>query len=74
MQTIKIAAQQANSLDPDKLKTTLESLKYPSNSPLVIATGGWGWSATNHFPVNTPGQFVISPIGPLQQGQIHPAA
>jgi branched-chain amino acid transport system substrate-binding protein len=71
---MKIAAEKANSLDPDKIKATLDNnLQIPSPSPLVDGPAGWGWtstSVTGHLSTPGPGAFVISDIGPLVNGQI----
>ena len=71
---MKIAAEKANSLDPDKIKAVLDGgLKIPSPSPLVDGPNGWGWtpaSVTGHLSTPGPGAFVISDIGPLVNGQI----
>jgi branched-chain amino acid transport system substrate-binding protein len=69
MTVMKYAVQQAGSLDPDKLKAALESLKIP-HGELLTAPSGFGWTATNHFPANTPDQFVYIKPGPLVDGQI----
>jgi branched-chain amino acid transport system substrate-binding protein len=70
---MKIAAEKANSLDPDKIRAALDSnLKIPSPSPLVDGPNGWGWkptSVTGHLSTPGPGAFLISDIGPLQDGQ-----
>lgn len=74
LQFMKIAAEKANSLDPDKIKAALDTnLQIPSPSPLVDGPAGWGWSATSvtgHLSTPGPGAFVISDIGPLVDGQI----
>ena len=71
---MKIAAEKANSLDPDKIKAVLDTnLKIPSPSPLVDGPSGWGWTAKSgvgHLSTPGPGAFVISDIGPLTDGQI----
>jgi hypothetical protein len=71
---MKIAADKANSLDPDKIKAVLDGgLQIPSPSPLVDGPAGWGWtptSVTGHLSTPGPGAFVISDIGPLVNGQI----
>lgn len=70
---MKIAAEQSNSLDPDKIKAALDSLKIPNPSPLITSPSGWGWTSTpdtgqlSHPPA---GAFVICNIGPLVNGQI----
>jgi len=70
----KLAAEQAKSLDPDKVKAAIDSLKLPaSNNPLVTSPKGWGWkpaSGTGHLSTPGPGAFVICDIGPLSDGQI----
>jgi branched-chain amino acid transport system substrate-binding protein len=71
---MKIAAEKANSLDPDKIKAALDNnLQIPSPSPLVDGPAGWGWtptSVTGHLSTPGPGAFIISDIGPLVDGQI----
>jgi branched-chain amino acid transport system substrate-binding protein len=73
IQYMKIAATQANSLDPDKIKAALDSLKIPNPSPLVTSPQGWGWNddpTTGHLSHPAPGAFVVCDIGPLSNGQI----
>ena len=73
IQYMKIAAEQANSLDPDKIKDALDSLKIPNPSPLVTSPQGWGWNSTpdtGHLSHPAPGAFVVCDIGPLSNGQI----
>lgn len=71
---MNLAAKQAGSLDSDKLKDALNHLKIPkTNSPLITSPTGWGWTptpVTGHLSKPGPGAFVISPIGPLTNGQI----
>jgi len=70
---MKIAAEQANSLDPDKIKAALDSLKIPNPSPLVTSPQGWGWTDTEntgHLSHPGAGAFVVCDIGPLSDGQI----
>jgi branched-chain amino acid transport system substrate-binding protein len=71
---MKIAAEKANSLDPDKLKAALDGgLQIPSPRPLVDGPAGWGWtptSGTGHLSTPGPGAFVISDIAKLVDGQI----
>jgi len=74
---MKIAAEQVNSLDPDKLKDALENLKIPSPSPLVTSPTGYGWTSSSpegHIPINPPGYWVIRPIGPIVDGQVRASA
>ena len=73
IQYMKIAATQTNSLDPDKIKAALDSLKIPSPSPLVTSPQGWGWNpdaTTGHLSHPAQGAFVVCDIGPLSNGQI----
>jgi hypothetical protein len=67
-----IAAKQAGSIDPDKVKNALEHLKVPDGSPLVVWGRGFGWTPQSHVQVNTPDQFVITKPGPLREGQVIP--
>ena len=70
---MKIAAEQAKSLDADKIKAALDSLKVPSPSPLVTGPQGWGWTDTpdtGHLSHPQAGAFVVCDIGPLSNGQI----
>lgn len=69
-----IAAKQAGTLDPDKVRTALENLKVPSPSPLVVFPSGFGWTAQSHVAVNTTEQFSIVKPGVLKDGQEDPAA
>ena len=50
----------------------LENLKVPSNSPLLLAPTGFGWTATSHAPVNPPSEFITVAVGPLRAGQYYP--
>jgi branched-chain amino acid transport system substrate-binding protein len=71
---MKIAADKAQTLDPDKLKATLDNnLQIPDPSPLVAGPKGWGWtskSVTGHLSTPGPGAFFISDIGPSENGQV----
>lgn len=71
---MKIAAEKAQSLDPDKIKAALDgNLSIPNPSPLVTSPKGWGWSPTSttgHLSNPGPGAFVLCDIGPLTDGQI----
>lgn len=70
---MKIAADQAKSLDPDKIKAALDNLKIPNPSPLVTSPQGWGWTDTpdtGHLSHPATGAFVVCDIGPLSNGQI----
>ena len=69
LQAYNIAAKQANSLDPDKVRSALESLKLPSTSPLIVFPKGFGWTAQSHLMVNYPEQFTIVAPGALKDGQ-----
>ena len=74
MMFMNLAAKQAGSLDPDKIKDALDHLKIPkTDSPLITSPTGWGWTptpVTGHLSKPGPGAFVVSPIGPLTDGQI----
>jgi branched-chain amino acid transport system substrate-binding protein len=72
MQAIRVAAEQAKSLDPDKLKDALESLKNPTPVPFLNYPKGHGWTKTEHFGVNTADQFAFHKPGPTVDGQVHP--
>lgn len=74
LQAYDIAAKQANSLDPDKVRAALENLKVPSPSPLVVFPTGFGWTAQSHVAVNTNDQFSIVAPGPLKDGQETPSS
>ena len=47
-----IAAKQANSIDPDKVRAALENLKVPNPSPLIVFPKGFGWTAQSHVMVS----------------------
>jgi branched-chain amino acid transport system substrate-binding protein len=70
LQAYNIAAKQANSLDPDKVRSALEHLKVPSPSPLIVFPKGFGWTPQSHVMVNTPDQFAIVKPGALKDGQM----
>ena len=72
LQMLKLAAQQANSLDADKLKAALENLKLPSTLPFVAYPEGYFYSKTNHFPKTSPGTYQFTKAGPVVDGQIQP--
>ncbi len=68
-----LAAQQAHSLNPDAIKSALDHLRIPKSNLLVTSPTGWGWTdtpVTGHLSHPPTGAFVISPIGPLSDGQI----
>jgi branched-chain amino acid transport system substrate-binding protein len=67
-----LAANQAKSLDPDKLKTALENLKVPNPSPFVGYPAGYGYSKTNHFPHTAADTYTFVKAGPIVDGQIQP--
>lgn len=71
---MNMAAKQTGSLDPDKIKNALDHLNIPKkDSPLITSPTGWGWTptaVTGHLSKPGPEAFVISPIGPLTNGQI----
>jgi branched-chain amino acid transport system substrate-binding protein len=70
-----LAIKQANSMDPDKVKAALETLKIPDPSPLVTSPQGFNWSASapaGHLPTDPDGFFSVGLIGPLQDGVIKP--
>jgi len=73
LQIMKLAAEQAGSLDPDKMKAALENLTVPTaNSPLLLSPPGFGWTSTSHAPVNPATEFTIVNVGPVVQGQFQP--
>jgi branched-chain amino acid transport system substrate-binding protein len=69
LQAFNLAVKQANSLDPDKVRAALESLKVPATSPLIVFPKGFGWTPQSHVMVNYPEQFTIVAPGALKEGQ-----
>jgi len=74
LQAYNIAAKQAGSLDPDKVKNAMEHLTLPSTSPLVVFGKGFGWTPQSHVQVNQSEQFIITKPGPLTDGQVVPGS
>ena len=76
MMFMNLAAKQAKSLDPDKIKDALDHLRqFPEDrQPVDHVADGLGLRTptpvTGHLSKPGPGAFVISPIGPLTDGQI----
>ncbi|GAA1002314.1 ABC transporter substrate-binding protein [Acrocarpospora pleiomorpha] len=63
------AAQQAKSIDPDKIKAAMESLPKPTGTPPWFYAGPKGdlvtfsYSSTNHFPTTSDATFQYVPPG-----------
>jgi branched-chain amino acid transport system substrate-binding protein len=71
LMALRAGVQQASSLESDKIKAALESLKVPKPSPFITAPDGWGWTKDSHNPVNAPSQFQVGKVGQLVDGQVH---
>ena len=71
LNAVKLAAEKLQSVDSTKIKELFESGWTPPAGVLVFAEKGWGWTKDSHAPVNTPDEFQVIKIGPLQEGQIH---
>ena len=68
LQLVHLAATQAKSTDPDSIKSALETLETTGTVPWT-AYQSYGYTATNHYPLLSPGDYRLVPAGPMAEGQ-----
>lgn len=67
LQVVSVAAQQAQSINPQKIAAALQNLKQPADPPWVLFRDE-GYSSTNHLNTSTTADYAIVPATPLAQG------
>lgn len=70
LQTAKAAVAQAGSLDPAKLASAIEHLSASDAAWTQNGGAAPGYTATVHFAVSTPQNYVFIKPGPLTDGMI----
>jgi branched-chain amino acid transport system substrate-binding protein len=70
LQTVRAAAARAGSLDPAALATAMENLRSADAQWTQNDGAAPGYTATIHFAVSTPANYVYLKPGPLQDGMI----
>jgi branched-chain amino acid transport system substrate-binding protein len=70
LQLVKLAGDQAKSIDGDKMATALQNLKQPSTRPYLQFTQE-RFSSSNHFlDIDFADAFTVVKPGPISQGTI----
>lgn len=70
LQTVKAAVAKAGSLDPSKLASAIEHLSASDAAWTQNGGAAPGFTATTHFAVSTPQNYVYIKPGPLTDGMI----